>query len=174
MTIKTLSLGIALAALVGTTSELVIAQRSSSSQGGSSSSVKPASPSQPSGRQSGPQRPTNRKPWWQDDATVKELGLTPDQAKQIEQIYTSAKDEMGAYMEAFKREEAELDRLVAESKVEQWVVMRQIDRTETQRANFNKLRTMTLYRMSRQLTPDQRVKLQAIRDRDHRDPRKRP
>jgi Spy/CpxP family protein refolding chaperone len=171
MTIKTLSLGAALVALLGTTGVALLAQRQAS---GPQNSQQAANPTGSGGQRSGgPQRPYP-KPWWQDEASKKELGLTVDQAKQLEVIYASAKEEGAGYLDAFKREEKELDRLIADPKAEQWMVLRQIDRVETQRSNYNKLRTMTLYRMNRQLTPDQRVKLQQIKDRDHRDPRKRP
>ena len=69
------------------------------------------------------------------------------------------------------REQKELDRLIDESKAEQWVVLRQIEKVETQRSSYNKLWIMTLYRMHRQLTPDQRVKLQALLERVRRDAR---
>ncbi len=171
MTIKTLSLGAALVALLGTTGVALVAQRQTS---GPQNSQQAANPTGSGGQGAGgPQRPYP-KPWWQDEASKKELGLTVDQAKQLEVIYASAKEEGAGYLDAFKREEKELDRLIADPKAEQWMVLRQIDRVETQRSNYNKLRTMTLYRMNRQLTPDQRVKLQQIKDRDHRDPRKRP
>lgn len=174
MTIKTLSLGAALAALLGITGAELVAQRPAPGLQNGQQAAKPTSPTGAGAPQSGgPQRPYP-KPWWQDEASKKELGLTPEQAKQLEVIYASAKEEGAGYLDAFKREEKELDRLIADSKAEQWMVLRQIDRVETQRSNYNKLRTMTLYRMNRQLTPEQRVKLQQIKDRDHRDPRKRP
>ena len=168
MSIKTLSVGAALALLVGTTNNALIAQGSPNSQSGAQG-AKPAS-----AKPGDPQGPADRKAWWRDEAIKKELGLTDEQTKALDQIYTSAKDELAGYWDARVREEKELDRLITESKVEQWVIARQIDRVETQRSNWNKLRLMTLYRMHRQLTPEQRAKLQQIRDRDHKDPRMRP
>lgn len=156
MTMKRLALGVTLAVLAGAASDAVLAQRPAAAQ------------------QATPQRPTERKPWWSDEASKKELGLTADQAKTLDQIFTSTKDELAGYDEAMRREGKELERLINESKVEQWVVLRQIEKVETQRSNYNKLRLMTLYRMHRVLTPDQRVTLQKIRDRDRKDPRKRP
>jgi len=150
----------ALAFLVGTAGDSVAAQRST--------------PPKPGAPTVGAERPSGRKPWWSDEASKKELGLTPDQAKTLDQIFTSTKDELSGYYEAMKREDKELQRLIDESKVEQWVVLRQIEKVETQRSSLNKLRTMTLYRMHRVLTPEQRVTLEKIRDRDHKDPRKRP
>ncbi len=169
MTIKTLGVGAALALLVGTTNNALVAQASVPA---TEAGVQAAPPAQ--ARPGNPQRPADRKPWWNDEAIRKELGLTDDQTKALDQIYTSAKDELAGYWDARAREEKELDRLIAESKVEQWVIARQIDKVETQRSNWNKLRIMTLYRMHRLLTPEQRAKLEQIRNRDHKDPRARP
>ena len=124
-------------------------------------------------------QPSRPAPWWKDEKSKKELGLSPEQVKQIDDIYNSAKDELAADRETYERERKELDQMIAESKVERWMVTRQIDKTETARSAMNKLWLMTLYRMHTQLTPDQRVKLQSMADRDrgrggrggvHRDP----
>jgi Spy/CpxP family protein refolding chaperone len=121
-----------------------------------------------------PQTRPERKPWWQDEAVKKELNLTAEQVKKVDHIYSSAKDELKTYREAHERELKELDKLIAERKVEPWVVRNQIDKREQQRSNYNKLLTMTLYRMHRELTPEQNTKLEAIRERErkNRDPRR--
>jgi len=161
MTIKRLALVLALAFLAGSVSGPLMAQRPAQ--------AKPVAPAPGAA-----QRPPDRRLWWIDEASKKELGLTAEQSKTLDQIFTSTKDELAGYSEALKREGDELDRLINESKVERWMVARQIDKVETQRANLNKLRYMTLYRMHQVLTPEQRVTLQKMKDRDHRDPRKRP
>ena len=168
MYIKRLSLGVMLVCGLGVT---VSAQRPTAGSQGAVTQGKPATPAQ---KPAAPQGQPERKPWWSDEKTKKELGLTADQAKTLDQIFTSTKDELAGYWDAFQLENKELDRLITESKVEQWVVLRQIEKTEAQRSNFNKLRMMTLYRMHRVLTPEQRTKLQEIKDRDHKDGRKRP
>jgi Spy/CpxP family protein refolding chaperone len=108
------------------------------------------------------------KPWWADDKIKTELGLTADQVKAIDDVYMSTKDELASYRESTERERKELDRLIAESKLEQWQILRQIDRMETARANHNKSFYMMLYRMNRQLTVEQRLKLQTVLDRQRR------
>ncbi len=170
MTIKRLALVTTLAFLAGSASGTALAR---SAQGGGQSPVKPAQtkPVTPAAVQ---RPPADRKPWWNDEASKKELGLTPDQSKTLDQIFTSTKDELAGYNDAYQRENKELERMINESKVERWVVARQIDKVETQRSNLNKLRFMTLYRMHQVLTPEQRVTLQKMKDRDHKDPRKRP
>lgn len=110
--------------------------------------------------------PARPAPWWVDEKSKKELGLTADQVKQLDDIYNSAKDELATDRETFERERKELDKMIAESKVERWMVRGQIDKTETARSAMNKLWIMTTYRMHQLLTPEQRVKLQSMADRD--------
>ena len=150
------------------------------------SAQKPASAPAQTGRGASPnpstqpgKPPARPAPWWADDKSKKELGLTAEQVKQLDDIYNSAKDELAADRETFDRERKELDKMIDESKAERWMVTRQIDKTETARSTMNKLWLMTMYRMHQQLTPDQRLKLQSMADRDkgrggrggdHRDP----
>lgn len=171
MSIKTLSAGVAvLVTLLGAASDAVLAQRPTPVNQGS------ATPQGAVPKGATTQRGPDRKPWWTDETSKKELGLTADQVKKINDIWMAAKDELGSYVDARDRECKELERMVDESKAERWMVGRQIDKCETQRSNLNKLRTMTLYQMHQALTPDQRVKLQAIElaARNRRDPRKHP
>jgi Spy/CpxP family protein refolding chaperone len=127
----------------------LVAQRSSGQSGKKPSSTPAQAPSRPA-------------PWWQDETSQKELGLTAEQVKTISDIYNSSKDELAGYSDTVGRERKVLDQLIAESKVEQWVILRQIDRMETARSNFNKTWYMMLYRMNKQLTVEQRAKLQTM------------
>jgi Spy/CpxP family protein refolding chaperone len=174
MSINKLTVGVALGVLLSNAGDLLHAQRpapatQSATTAGKTTGQKTATPPQTS-----QQRAPQRKRWWSDEDSKKELKLTADQAKALDQIFTSSQDELSGYWDAMRREETERDRLISESKVEQWVVLRQIEKAETQRSNFNKLRLMTLYRMHRVLTPEQRTKLQQMQERDRRDPRRRP
>ncbi len=175
MILKTLSVFVACAALGVAAASPISAQKPASTPTQSGRGTATA----PSTEQGKP--PSRPAPWWADEKSKKELGLNPEQVKQIDDIYNSAKDELAADRESYERERKELDRMIAESKAERWVVTRQIDKTETARSAMNKLWLMTLYRMHQQLTPDQRVKLQTMADRDgrgrggrgsdHRDPK---
>lgn len=158
---KRLSVFAVCAAIGAATASPILAERPVSVQKQGRSAAKPPATQQPA-------TPSRPKPWWSDDATRKEIGLTPDQVKQIDDIYNSAKDELAADRETLDRESKELDRLINESKAANWVVLRQIDKTETQRSNYNKLFFMMLYRIHQQLTPEQRVKVREISDRNRR------
>jgi len=178
MILKTLSAIVACVAFATTTAPM-LAERTAGGQNQSGAKA-PAT----SSKSAAPQTQTNSrpKPWWADDKSKKELGLTADQTKAIDDIYTSTKDELATYRDSMERERKELDKLIAESKLEQWQILRQIDRMETARSNHNKTWFMMLYRMNRQLSVDQRLKLQMMLDRerrggregrgsDHRDPK---
>lgn len=164
MILKTLSAVVACVAFATTTAP-ILAQRTPGDQNQSGAKA-PAS----SSKSAAPQTQTNSrpKPWWADDKVKKELGLTAEQVKAIDDIYSSTKDEWMSYRDATERERKELDRMIAESKLEQWQILRQIDRMETARANSNKTFYMMLYRMNRQLTVEQRLKLQTVLDSQRR------
>lgn len=171
MILTTLSVLTVCAAVLAGAASPIAAQRPATSpeQSGRGTATSPAAPQS--------KQPSRPAPWWIDEKSKKELGLTLEQVKQIDDIYNSAKDELAADRESYERERKELDKMIAESKVERWMVTRQIDKTETARSAMNKLWLMTLYRMHTQLTPDQRVKLQSMAERnrgrggDHRDPK---
>jgi Spy/CpxP family protein refolding chaperone len=160
MILKTLSV-FAIAAVIGTAAASPLrAQRPPANQNQAGKAQAPAKSNPPQNQQAS--RP---KPWWMDDNSKKELGLTAAQVKAIDDIYTSTKDEMATNRENMDRERKELDRMIAEAKVEQWQVLRQIGRMETARSNYNTAFLMMLYRMNRQLTVEQRTKLQDMERR---------
>jgi Spy/CpxP family protein refolding chaperone len=161
MILKTLSVLAVCAAVGAAAASPIAAQRTPAGQNQTGKS-QPAGKSSSTPQNAPPSRP---KPWWMDDNSKKELGLTAVQVKAIDDIYNSSKDEMATYRENVDRERKELDRMIAEAKVEQWQVLRQIDRMETARSNNNKTFLMMLYRMNRQLTVEQRVKLQEMERR---------
>ena len=176
MILKTLSVCALAVALGAAAASPMAAQRTPAGQNQAAKSQGPGKSSAPQS-----QPPSRPKPWWNDEVSKKELGLTAAQVKAIDDIYLSSKDELATYRDSWDRERKELDRMIAEAKVEQWQVLRQIDRMETARSNNNKTFLMMLYRMNRQLTVEQRVKLQEMerraregrggRGNEHRDPK---
>lgn len=160
MILKSLSVFAACAAFAASAASPLAAQRTPGQNNAGAKSQAQTAPAR--GSSQAPQQSNRPKPWWADDRVKKELGLTVAQVKAIDDIYTSSKDELASYRETMDREKNELDRMIIESKVEQWVVLRQIDRMETARSQNNKAFYMMLYRMNRQLTAEQRVKLQEL------------
>ena len=160
MILKSLSVLAACAAFAASAASPLAAQRTPGQNGAASKAQTQAAPAR--GSSQAPQQSNRPKPWWADDKIKKEFGLTATQVKAIDDIYNSSKDELASYRETMDREKNELDRMISESKVEQWVVLRQIGRMETVRSQYNTAFYMMLYRMNRQLTAEQRVKLQEL------------
>ena len=118
------------------------------------------------GDQSRPSRP--RLPWWKEPTIVKEIGLSPDQAKQIDKLWEDRAKEMMGRSDDLKKQDDELKRLIAERKVGADVIALQVDRVEAQRTILAKSRTVMLYRMSLVMSAEQNKKLQAIFERNRR------
>ncbi len=103
--------------------------------------------------------------WWRDEPYQRHLGLTSDQVTRLEAIWQAALPELRKGRDDLDRQEAELSRLI-ESNADETVVTRQVDKVEAIRAHLNKTRTMLIWHHRQLLTPEQRVKLKVMRDRD--------
>lgn len=111
----------------------------------------------------------SRRKWWQDDRLRAELGLTDQQAQEVEQIFQAAVPRLRAGKEQLDQLEADLSKMIRERTADESAVAQAIDRVETARGELNKHRQLMLYRMHRVLTADQNAKLRAIFDREHKD-----
>lgn len=107
----------------------------------------------------------SRLPFWKDPAIIKEVGLTPDQAKRIDALWHDRWKEMTGRAEELKKQETELKRMIAARSVSADVVALQIDRVEAQRTMLYKSRTLMLYRMALVMTPEQNKGMQDLWDR---------
>jgi Spy/CpxP family protein refolding chaperone len=105
-------------------------------------------------------------PWWKDAAIVKEIGLTQEQAAQIDRIYEQRAKQIAPYLEEYDKQNAELDRMFRERTVEPSVIQLQAAKLMTPRVEIDKSRYVMLYRMSKVLTSDQNAKLQAVFERN--------
>jgi Spy/CpxP family protein refolding chaperone len=110
-----------------------------------------------------------RRKWWQDERFKAELGLTAQQAQEVEQIFQSALPRLRVGKEQLDQLEADLSKMIRERSVDEGTVAQQIERVEAARADLNKTRTLMQYRMHRVLSADQNAKLQAIFDRERKD-----
>jgi Spy/CpxP family protein refolding chaperone len=120
----------------------------------------PATP--PAGQQPGSQTPP-RRGWWRDEHYQKHLALTADQVTRLEAIFQAALPELRKGRDELDRQEAELSRLI-EMNADETVVTHQVDKVEAIRSRLNKARTLLLLHHRQLLTPEQRVKLKAMRE----------
>lgn len=104
-----------------------------------------------------------RGPWWKDEKAKAELRLSEEQASRIDAIFKESWEQMKSSYEELGRREKELSALVNGPDTTEADVVRQVEQVEAVRGELNKVRTVTLYRMHRLLTPEQRQKLDEIR-----------
>ena len=103
--------------------------------------------------------------WWKDDEIRKEIRLTPAQSAKIEQIFRAREREYSPYAAEFDKQRDETNRMARERKVSVEEFALQMSRWEAIRAKLNESRYVMLYRMSKELTPEQNAKLDEIRER---------
>ena len=98
--------------------------------------------------------------WWQSDHYKKELGLTAEQTRRMEEIFQKAMPQLKVQKSALDEAEAKFERLV--EKGDDTAVMEQINVVEAARADLNKGRTLMLYGMRKAMTRDQWLKFTAL------------
>jgi Spy/CpxP family protein refolding chaperone len=113
----------------------------------------------------GPQQNAQSTPrfaWWRDEPYQRHLGLTSDQVSRLEAIWQAGLPELRKGRDNLDRQEAELSRLI-EMNADEAVVTHQVEKVEIIRGRLNKARTLVLLHHRQLLTPEQRVKLKAMR-----------
>jgi Spy/CpxP family protein refolding chaperone len=99
--------------------------------------------------------------WWKMEPT---LALNAEQSAQIDGIFQEGIAQLQKQKDELDRLEMKLSRLIATMATEADVAL-QIDRVEAVRSSLNKTRTLMLLHMRQVLTPEQRLKLNALLDR---------
>ena len=111
--------------------------------------------------------------WWLHPDTKRELRLTEVQTKKINDIWdATAPKQREKYDELHKLEDA-LAKIIKENTADVAVVEKLVEKVERLRAETATTRTMMLYRMHLQLTPEQREKVNAMLKRFEEDRKRR-
>lgn len=103
--------------------------------------------------------------WWQSDEVASEIGLTAEQAADIDAIFESLRPKLRELAHRLDGEEDELTAIMHAMQAEEWEVALQIDKVEAARSALSKTRTLMLYRMHRTLTASQIEALHAMWER---------
>jgi len=104
-----------------------------------------------------------RRKWWLYDKT--ELGISEKQSIEINQIFEATVPKLRDARQEQEKSEEELSRTIKEHKADLATISMLIDRAESARSQYSKMRVLMLYRMHLILTADQRTKLDALRTR---------
>jgi Spy/CpxP family protein refolding chaperone len=114
----------------------------------------------------------HRVPWWKALDTRAELGISDKQSKDIDDIFLETLPGLRAAKDELDKLDDAVTKLIKEGTADVSVVARQVGQAEQARANLTTKRTVMLYRMHRLLTPEQRVKLDAMFERREAERRK--
>ena len=106
--------------------------------------------------------------WWRDAQFQKELKLTAEQSDKIESIFRGARPQLQQRFNELNTQEMELSRLV-EAESPEAIILAQAKRVEHARADLNTERTLMVWHIRQVLTPDQRSRMQSLREEWERD-----
>lgn len=104
--------------------------------------------------------------WWESDHFRREMGLTQEQSRLLEEIFQGALPALRGQKRALDEAEAQFERLV--DRGEEEAVVLQVTRVEAIRAELNTTRTLMLVRMRFALTREQWAKFTALHDASER------
>lgn len=103
--------------------------------------------------------------WWNDEAVKKEIGLTDDKAKKIDEFVQDRERQLKPLADDYQKERDELDRMTSERLADDSTYGLKVWRVESMRAKLNESRIVLLYRIYKQLSPEQYKKLNEVLDR---------
>lgn len=103
--------------------------------------------------------------WWKDPDVRKEIGLRPDQASHIDDIYARRVKDIQPVIDEYQKEQQTLDKMLSERVVTEATLSLQITKFNTLRVTIWQSRYLMLYRISKVLDADQYAKLKAIFER---------
>ena len=103
--------------------------------------------------------------WWRVAETKAELGITDQQSGEIDQIFQATIPALRAAKDELDRLDAEVAQVIKPATADVNTVNQLVSRAEHARAKLTTTRTVMFYRMHRVLSPDQRVKLNALFER---------
>jgi Spy/CpxP family protein refolding chaperone len=133
---------------------------------------KPASPSDREGRPAEGRGGEHRTPWWKASDTRAELGISDKQSRDIDDVFQETLPSLRAAKDELDKLDVAVTKLIKEGTADVAVVARQVGQAEQARAQLTTKRTVMLYRMHRLLTPEQRVRLDAMFERREAERRK--
>ena len=112
--------------------------------------------------------------WWLNPEHRKELGITDEQSRQIDQIFESSFPPQRAKYREAEKLESEVSRMLKEGTADVATVSAKVEQLEKLQAERRAMRTVMLYRMNLVLSPEQRVKLEDFWKKREENRRRRP
>ena len=111
--------------------------------------------------------------WWKSEEIRQELELSDEAVASIDAIFQTTMPELRSAYRLLRKHQEQFDQLLERVDASEEEVLHEVDHLETARAEANKARAMMLFKMRRIFTPDQRNKLDKIRERRQNERRAR-
>jgi Spy/CpxP family protein refolding chaperone len=127
----------------------------------------PRPPQPPRGPEHGMMMPGPAGKWWNNPELARQLNLTADQQKKMDEVFQQRRMRMIDLHAALEREEATLDPLLEAANPDDAKVLPQIDRVAQARAELEKANARLLLGLRHVLTPEQWKKLDSERPGGH-------
>lgn len=99
--------------------------------------------------------------WWNQPEMVKQLGLTKDQQKKMQEAFDQYRPQLITLRAALEYADAALDPMLNEKQADDSKALAQIDKVVQARADLEKTRAHMLMAIRHELTPEQLKVLQA-------------
>jgi Spy/CpxP family protein refolding chaperone len=115
--------------------------------------------SQPGGKPDQGHQPVK---WWIDPKMSAELNITPKQSALIDAAWSKDYKQRAETRKRLEELEAKLDQMMLDASADESAIVAQLDKVEAVRTEVSKARVIMLYRINKLLTPDQRIKLDAM------------
>jgi Spy/CpxP family protein refolding chaperone len=100
--------------------------------------------------------------WWNDADVQRQIGLTPEKVAKLDGHYRYRSKELAPVVNQWTKEWAELDAMTKAATVDESTYTLQVLTVEALRSKISESRMVMIYRMFRELSPDQYSRLQEI------------
>ena len=100
--------------------------------------------------------------WWNDPEVQRQLGLAPEKVALLDGHYRRRSKELAPVVKQWSKEWAALDAMTKAASVDEATYALQVVTVEALRSKISESRTVMIYRMFLELSPDQYKKLQEI------------
>jgi Spy/CpxP family protein refolding chaperone len=131
----------------------------------------PAASARPDGQRGGQGRGGSFNPssvgweWWNDEAIKKEIALDEKKSKQIDDYYDQRQRQLKPFADEFQKELEALNLMTRDRVADDRTYEIQVTKVEAFRSKLLTSRQMMLYRMYKELRPEQYQKLREIFER---------
>jgi Spy/CpxP family protein refolding chaperone len=133
-------------------------QQSTQQQPPQQQAPQPPPPDAKNGGDQAHQRPPH---WWIEPQLRQQLAITDSQSKSVEEIWQKSLPELRKLRTQLMALQEQVSKMIDDGAAEA-AVTAQIEQTENTRAQYNKMRTLMIYRMNKVLNPDQRQKVKLV------------